>query len=215
MSQDKPTKDYEVGKGRPPIEHRWKKGTSGNPTGRKKKPDTIADTLKAKLAARISVGEGGRRRSMTMQELILEQLIRDAAKADPRARSLLFTLMSKYEGLDEPLIDAKHLSREDQDLIDTFIANHGSPAARRENITAQGDGGMCSGSQDDQEAEAAPLRSLLASLPFSPQYYGRTFRPLSARRSTRWFPVRLTSPAGTSMPSCISSSVSGAGRSVV
>ena len=29
-------REYDVGFGKPPVEHRWQKGQSGNPSGRKK-----------------------------------------------------------------------------------------------------------------------------------------------------------------------------------
>ena len=122
MTRKDPAGDYVVGYGRPPVQHQWKKGESGNSRGRKKKAASVGDTLKAKLRARIVVGESGRRRTMSMQDLILEQLIRDAAKGEPRARVLLFSLIDRYEGTNDIAIDPALLSGEDQRLIDDFLA---------------------------------------------------------------------------------------------
>ena len=123
--QRKAPGDYRVGYGKPPVEHQWKPGQSGRRGVATKKPATIADTLKAKLMARVPVDRGDRRRYMTMQDLIIEQLVRDAAKGDARARALLFSLLVRHEGTDETVIDPGLLSADDQELIDAYLANGG------------------------------------------------------------------------------------------
>jgi hypothetical protein len=44
------TNEYKVGRGRPPKEHRWPPGRSGNPKGRKPKKLSIEFDLKLALA---------------------------------------------------------------------------------------------------------------------------------------------------------------------
>ena len=41
--------DYAVGYGKPPIEHQFKRGKSGNPQGRRKRPSTLAARLEQQL----------------------------------------------------------------------------------------------------------------------------------------------------------------------
>ena len=124
-----PGGDYPIGYGKPPVEHRWQKGQSGNSRGRSKGTKTVAEILKAKLQARVFVGDAGKRRSMTMQELIIEKLVRDAAKGEQRARATLLGLMARYEASDAIVMDPSVLSSEDQNLIDAYLTRSAASPA--------------------------------------------------------------------------------------
>ena len=64
MSKDKKGKgaDYDVGFGKPPKAHQFKKGTSGNPAGapskRKRKPVDVVAILNQSLEVKTSGGRG-------------------------------------------------------------------------------------------------------------------------------------------------------------
>jgi hypothetical protein len=64
-----PEPEYKVGPGRPPKEHQFKPGQSGNPKGLKRKPKPMAPDLKAALERAlhetIKLKQGERERTMT------------------------------------------------------------------------------------------------------------------------------------------------------
>jgi hypothetical protein len=81
----------EVGYGKPPKQHRFKKGQSGNPAGRprKEKPNPSARALLERIASE-EVEIGGR--TMTMRELELRAIHHKAAKGDVSASRHLMKL---------------------------------------------------------------------------------------------------------------------------
>ena len=52
-------REYAVGKGRPPQHTRFRKGQSGNPTGRRKGSLNMATLLERALNERVAVTENG------------------------------------------------------------------------------------------------------------------------------------------------------------
>jgi hypothetical protein len=92
-------KDYKVGYGKPPVATRFRKGVSGNPSGRRKKepelidPGTILENLDSE---EIVVTENGKRRRMTKGKIRIRQLFVKAIKGDLGAARLIFDLATKY-----------------------------------------------------------------------------------------------------------------------
>src|SRR5262249_19610698 len=82
--------EYKVGPGRPPREHQFKPGQSGNPKGAKRKPRSIVDDLKPLLERALSkpvkLKQGERERTVTKAEAGMEQLATQYAKGDRHAR---------------------------------------------------------------------------------------------------------------------------------
>ncbi len=71
--------DNSVGYGRPPKAHRFKKGTSGNPKGRPKKPPLgITTIVDAFFSEEIPFSEGGKRKFAKRDEVRLKALRRHA-----------------------------------------------------------------------------------------------------------------------------------------
>lgn len=93
---------YEVGYGRPPREHRFRPGKSGNPGGRPKGARSLASVVAATLGERIVVTENGRRKRITKLEAAVKQLVNRAAAGDARPMQLLLALVQACDSRPPP-----------------------------------------------------------------------------------------------------------------
>jgi Family of unknown function (DUF5681) len=89
-------REYAVGKGKPPRRTRFRKGQSGNPTGRRKGSVNMATLLERALNERVAVTENGKRKTITKLEAMLKQLANKAASGDTRVIRLLMPLAETF-----------------------------------------------------------------------------------------------------------------------
>ena len=89
--------NYEVGYGKPPQDTRWKKGQSGNPSGRKKqiaaRPPSVAEMLEDMLNETVRVQVGGRIKRMTRLEAMLRNQVNKAAGSERAFNQVLKLMM--------------------------------------------------------------------------------------------------------------------------
>ena len=76
--------EYRVGRGKPPLHTRFRKGRSGNPRGPRRKD--LPPLLLAALNEPVTVDRDGRRRRISKREAIVAQLVDKSADADPPLR---------------------------------------------------------------------------------------------------------------------------------
>ena len=84
---------HDVGYGRRPNHTKFKKGQSGNPSGRPRRDHTMAGMFRRIFATKVRTADG---RSVTITEAIIQQTFISAAKGDARARREVFQLIDKY-----------------------------------------------------------------------------------------------------------------------
>jgi hypothetical protein len=79
---------YEVGKYHPPKNTQFKKGQSGNPLGRPKKPVHVGTTIDGLLNRKISVLIDGKRVRISGADALLRKAFNEALKGDYRMMKL-------------------------------------------------------------------------------------------------------------------------------
>jgi hypothetical protein len=124
--------EYKVGPGRPPKEHQFKKGQSGNPKGAKRKTPSLAPDLmkmlKQALDRKVTVTHGQNKRTLTLLEAGIEQLVRLHAKGDHRARKDVFELMKQLE------LDSKEVHKKENTAPNV---SEGKPEAEDTELTRE------------------------------------------------------------------------------
>lgn len=117
-----------IGYGRPPRHTRWKKGQSGNPSGRPKGARGLKTDLRAELITRMEISMNGKRVSGTRQQLMLRTLSARAAAGDVRAARILIDLVLQVFGPEDEGSGTKQLSRTDQQILDELLGRGGARA---------------------------------------------------------------------------------------
>ena len=87
--REAPERDYEVGRGKPPVESRFKPGQSGNPHGRPKGSQSLNTMIENELDQRVTIKENGRAVTVTKRQLVAKQAVNKAAAGDSRQLILL------------------------------------------------------------------------------------------------------------------------------
>jgi hypothetical protein len=84
---------YAVGYKKPPLHTRFKKGQSGNPSGRRRGARNLPTALLEAIDRRVEVEEDGRRRKRSKRDLGADRLADKFARGDPYAIRLLLGLV--------------------------------------------------------------------------------------------------------------------------
>lgn len=115
---------YEVGYQKPPKQHQFKKGKSGNPNGRLKKvpaqdiPDDFQELIVKALMEKVSVKKNGEICELTKHEIFTQKLIDNAISGTPalalQTMKLLVTMNIPQKAAER--WDQKMADRADQDI---------------------------------------------------------------------------------------------------
>lgn len=96
-SGDKDAPDaYAVGYGRPPRQHQFKPGQSGNPKGRVRKQARMPDIFERLINRRVRVVENGRESDVTVAEAILKRLVMKAMQGDHRSIQMILEMIEEH-----------------------------------------------------------------------------------------------------------------------
>jgi hypothetical protein len=114
------TKNDTAGYKRPPAQHRFPPGTSGNPAGRPKGRRSFLAELADELHEIVD-GE------ITKQKKIIRALVEDAIRGEARALALLLSLVARTSSAPEPEPDD---GPEDKAIAESFAKSRKSVAKR-------------------------------------------------------------------------------------
>ncbi len=93
MTGDPDGDNNKVGYGRPPRHSRWRKGQSGNPSGRPRSRESIRAKLLKLIGEEIVARSNGKETVMTQEEAMLRAAAAKAMKGDLRALKLIVEMV--------------------------------------------------------------------------------------------------------------------------
>jgi Family of unknown function (DUF5681) len=113
----------ETGYGKPPVNTRFKKGQSGNPKGRPKGSRSFTSSAYRVLQERVTINEGGRRKTVTKLDAALKQIANKAASGDANTLRLLVTIVQLMEQRSsDPPTPVDRLDEGDEKLVARLLA---------------------------------------------------------------------------------------------
>lgn len=98
MDDDGTNDDQKVGYCQPPKHSQWPKGTSGNPSGKRKRAETILEKMHRILGEDIIVSQSGSKTAMPMDEAMIRTAGQKAISGSIGALKLLLELLGKGDG---------------------------------------------------------------------------------------------------------------------
>jgi hypothetical protein len=121
MSHNKLGKSENVGFGKPPREHRFKPGNSGNPKGRPKGSLNIATSFAKAIREKVVINENGRRKTISKLEALWKQMANKAISGDVAAARLLLQMMQFSDSFVEEQGEASRLDARDHEVMEGLI----------------------------------------------------------------------------------------------
>ena len=121
---DKDEGEYKVGRGRPPLHTRFKKGQSGNPRGPRPRVKNLPALLVAALNEPVVASADGDSRQITKREAVIAQLVDMSTGADLRAMKMLIDMLKDIEERagTAPLPKASPLTPADEEVVENLLA---------------------------------------------------------------------------------------------
>jgi hypothetical protein len=134
--------EYEVGRGKPPLGTRFKKGQSGNPKGRPRGTKNLKTDLMEELQETIVVREGDRTVRMSKQRLMVKTVMNMSLRGDARAFVALLRMIMSFmpdvgstEVAPALTVDEKEML---QGIVDEMQSLQSSPPKRDETPDHEG-----------------------------------------------------------------------------
>lgn len=113
----RPVRTSDAGYGKPPSEHRFKPGKSGNPKGRPKGSKNELTILRKILDRKIETRSNGRIRKIPVLEGILLRVTEDSLKGNIKSAAFL---LNRYAAMVSGDLRPEDLSEDDKEVLEAF-----------------------------------------------------------------------------------------------
>jgi len=110
---------YRVGYGKPPKEHGFQPGQSGNRKGRPKGAKNTATLLREILDRKIEVRTGSSVRKISVREAMLTRFAESALKGDTKSAAFLLQRYDMMEATQEHA--SKAATQDEQEVINAYL----------------------------------------------------------------------------------------------
>jgi Family of unknown function (DUF5681) len=115
--------NYEVGYGRPPKQHQFPRGRSGNPKGRPKGAKNTATLTREILDEKIEFSSGAGVRRISRREAILRSFGEFALDGDTKSAAFLLQRDDASDSSEDQANNGAS-TEEDQEILDHYLAKH-------------------------------------------------------------------------------------------
>jgi hypothetical protein len=113
---------YATGYARPPKEHQFQPGQSGNRKGRPKGTKNTATLLREILDRKIEIRRGNTIRKISVREAMLTRFAESALKGDTKSAAFL---LQRYDTMEANGGDENRgVSQEEQEIIDKYMEGY-------------------------------------------------------------------------------------------
>ena len=134
MTKTNETHDVSVGYRRPPKEHQFKPGRSGNPNGRPKGVLNFKTELREELGEIIAFREGNHEINISKQRALIKRIVASALEGDSRAIMTFMNFCTRELGN----IDDTQPDPEDHQILRAMSRPRSNTSAERSDPTAKG-----------------------------------------------------------------------------
>src|SRR5438552_10447831 len=116
--------EYKVGRGKPPLHSRFKKGRSGNPRGPRPRAKNLLALLVRALNEPVVVTTDGQPHQITKREAVIAQLVDKSTGADLRATKMLIDMLRDIEKRTPmaPPPETTPLTAADEEVVENLVA---------------------------------------------------------------------------------------------
>jgi hypothetical protein len=120
---------YQTGYRKPPKQHQFRPGQSGNRKGRPKGAKNTATLLREILDRKIEIRTGSTLRKISVREAMLTRFAESALKGDTKSATFL---LQRYDLEESDLEQAnRETTPEEQEIIDAYLAAYLKKEARQ------------------------------------------------------------------------------------
>ena len=127
--------DYTVGDKKPPKEHQFKPGVSGNIAGRPKGKVPLARLIEKHLDAKVLVTVGATQKKMSRREALIISFVGDALKGKDRVRKHLLDLVLLMEAQSAMESSQTPTSNDDDAVLQSLLHRYGLSTKAKPNAS--------------------------------------------------------------------------------